>query len=48
MPAIDFRIGCVNGTGSAIFDKLEEFDSIRNDPDIVDLAKHWKNRNVRL
>ena len=37
-----------DGRGSAIFDKLKEFDSIRNDPDIVDLAKHWKNRNVRL
>ncbi len=37
-----------DGTGSAIFDKLKEFDSIRNDPDIVELSKHWKNRNVRL
>ena len=37
-----------DGRGSAIFDKLKDFDSIRNDPDIVDLAKHWKNRNVRL
>ena len=37
-----------DGRGSAIFDKLKEFDSIRNDPDIVDLSKHWKNRNVRL
>ena len=37
-----------DGRSSAIFDKLKEFDSIRNDPDIVELAKHWKNRNVRL
>ena len=37
-----------DGLGSAIFDKLKEFDSIRNDPDIVDLAKQWKNRNVSL